>query len=373
MKPKTTITSFNKNSSFFFHLPKYTTFIDDNKSKKFLHPNKEELEAFKAEINKMDILIEKFPKNVDKNNSIKILENYSYALKNYFVSSIKKSNNYSDDISGIINEFRRKGTKISLKNIRKEYKKKVKKDISVMTISRIMRHRLNYHYLKKTVKNPLLLENNYKFMSAIFIKLIFRVIKLGLNIIYIDETGMQLSNNNFYEWRAKEEIIFGGAKTELKERLNLILSISNEKVINYLFTYENIDTDIMLNFLKDLIEKLGNKKYEYVLIFDNASYHVTKEIKSFLLKNKMKAFTNCPYYSNFNGIEYLFRNMKSYLYKNLFRNRKELQEAASQFLLSKDIKYILQKIYLKELKLYFNYAEEHSEDNYDIIYNSGAK
>ena len=87
---------------------------------------------------------------------------------------------------------------------------------------------------------------------------------------------MQLENSNYYDWIRKEEVVYGKAKIELKEKLNLILSVDSEKVINYLFTYDNIDTNLMLQFFEELISKLGEKKSEYVLIFDNASYYVTK-------------------------------------------------------------------------------------------------
>ena len=74
----------------------------------------------------------------------------------------------------------------------------------------------------------------------------------------------------------------------------------------------------MIDFFEDLIPKLGNKKYEYVLIFDNASYHVTNEIKNLLVNNKMKSITNCPYYSYFNRIEYVFHKYEKIFYINIY-------------------------------------------------------
>ena len=47
MKAKINITNFRKNSCFFFHIPKYTSFIDDDAPKKYLHPNKKELKKLK--------------------------------------------------------------------------------------------------------------------------------------------------------------------------------------------------------------------------------------------------------------------------------------------------------------------------------------
>ena len=342
MKQKLTITNFNKNSTFFIQTPKYIRFIDSDKSKKNLHPNESEFSKFIEEINKIEEIIGN--NDLKKNdNSIEILDNYYQSLKNYFVPIANIKNDYASNILEIIKEFRRKEIKISLKHISVKYKEKFKQEISLMTISRVLRHKLNYHFLKTSIKNPIINNNNYKFMLAIFIKSIFRIIKLGLKLMFIDETGMQLLNNNFYDWRTKEEIITGGAKNDLKSRLNLILAIDKEKIIHNLLTYENIDTNKMKQFFKELIELLGEKKAEYVLIIDNAAYHLTDDVKKLLLDNKMKVLTNCPYYSSFNGIEYIFRALKSNLYKNLYKNKNELKNSVIEFLLSNKNKVTITK------------------------------
>lgn len=55
---------------------------------------------------------------------------------------------------------------------------------------RVMRYKLKYHFLKTNVKNPLLKTNNYKFMLLLFIKVLLRGVKMGLKLLFIDETGM---------------------------------------------------------------------------------------------------------------------------------------------------------------------------------------
>ena len=69
--------------------------------------------------------------------------------------------------------------------------------MSLMTFSRIMRFHLNKHFLKTTIKNPKLKTNLYRFMNHFFIKGIARSLKLGEKIIFIDENGFQLENNNY--------------------------------------------------------------------------------------------------------------------------------------------------------------------------------
>lgn len=130
----------------------------------------------------------------------------------------------------------------------------------------------------------------------------------------------------------------GKAKKELKTRLNLILDIDNENVILDHFTYNNIDSNEMKIFFNNLIKKLGDNRTKYLVIIDNAAYHVTIEIKSFLVENKMKIVTNSPYYSHFNLIEYEFFNIKIHLYKELLKDCKELEERIKNVIKSEDNK-----------------------------------
>ena len=61
--------------------------------------------------------------------------------------------------------------------------------------------------------------------------------------------------------------------------------------------------------------------------------------------------------------------MKNFLYKKLFNNIKELQEAATYFLAYEDIKISLKKIYWKRIEYVFKLSIEHMDDNLDKINN----
>ena len=67
-------------------------------------------------------------------------------------------------------------------------------------------------YLKTKIKMQKLNEYNYIFMSLIFIKGVMRYIKIGLNIIYIEETGFMKENNNLYYSRERNEECYGKSK-----------------------------------------------------------------------------------------------------------------------------------------------------------------
>lgn len=108
---------------------------------------------------------------------------------------------YGIKVRNIIEILEKDKIKISLHNIQQKYLEIYKEKKSLMTFSRIMKYHLNKHFIKTTVKNPKLNKNLYKFLSHFFIKGIVRSLKLGLKLIFIDETGFQLENNNYYCWR----------------------------------------------------------------------------------------------------------------------------------------------------------------------------
>ena len=367
IKPSLKITNFNKYSTFFIGIQNYNAYIETESSKNILLPKEEELSSLKSEIEKYTTQIKINNDTKDKEDII-IKEQYINPIKKYFKQIQLIKNVYSERIKVIIKELKNQGIKISLKNIQKIYKDKYNSTISLMTISRILRHKLKYRFIKTSIKNPLLNENKYKFMLAVFIKVILRSIRQGIKLLFIDESGLQLSNNNYYSWIQKDEILIGGAKNKLNERLNLVLGINDEKVIHMLLTYDNINSEKMIEFFKELIKKINDSKNDYLLIMDNAKYHLNEEIKKLILNNKMKVLLNCPYYSMFNAIEYQFRSLKCFLYKNLIKNSRELKQKTLDFLMSKDNQNTIRKIYLKELNIYLDYAIEHANDNLNTIY-----
>ena len=98
-----------------------------------------------------------------------------------------------------------------------------------MTISRILRYHFNIHYMKTKLKNPKLEKIQYLFMKHFFIKGTSRAIEQELKFIFLDDSGFQLENNNYYCWREKNKDITGLASKNLKIKLNLILAINDEK------------------------------------------------------------------------------------------------------------------------------------------------
>ena len=76
-----------------------------------------------------------------------------------------------------------------------------------MAISRILKRYLKYYYRKTYLKNLKLQDNNCIIIDFIFIIVIVKALENKLDIIFIDEFGFMLSNNNLYMWRKSEVLI----------------------------------------------------------------------------------------------------------------------------------------------------------------------
>ena len=94
---------------------------------------------------------------------------------------------------------------------------------------------------------------------------------------------------------------------------------------------------------------------------NNASYHLTPEIKNFANNKKMKVVTNCPYNSTFNVIEYEFLQIKKFIYKDLVKNSIELKQKIINIMNSSENEKTIKKLYLKGLNIYKNYALQPSK------------
>ena len=97
--------------------------------------------------------------------------------------------------------------------------------------------------------------------------------------------------------------------------------------------------DAFIDFLKELVDKIGDKGINnYIIVMDNAKCHLHQNVKKFVTERKLKVLTNCPYLSKFNAIEYVFRAIKTNIYKYLFKNMKLLKNQIVEIMNGNKIK-----------------------------------
>jgi len=342
------ICNFEVNHYYLFIVTRYISLLKGSKNLNSIKPNKEEIDMLEEEINNCICT------NPNKKNLkvISIMPNFYNVFKEMKKLDCKSSE-YAKNISYILNYLKNKNEPITLKKIAERYNYFYKIKISISTISRILKKHLNIRFLKTVAKNPKLEEKNYMIMSFVFLRCIIRSLELKLKLLFVDETGFLLENNNYFSWRNPDEEIYQGPKTKTKERLNLILCVSNSKVITKKFTKNPVDSKVFIEFLNDLIKELSEEeKQKTIIVMDNATFHISRDVVNFFKNNKLKGLTICPYRSSFNMIELTFRYVKNIIYKNVYSKLNDLQEDVIKILESKKLKMTLINLYKETLQKY---------------------
>lgn len=92
--------------------------------------------------------------------SIKILPQF-FEFFNWIKKFDLKYSEYGKKITYIIDYLKKKNITITLKQISKQYENLYQKKISISTIVRILKNHLGIRYLRTSLKNPKIEENNY--------------------------------------------------------------------------------------------------------------------------------------------------------------------------------------------------------------------
>ena len=350
---KFNILNFQKYHYYLFNVTKYNNFICGIDNLNDIKINIEEINLLKEQIDECNSIKSKNSKSVVIEISPEFFDFFT-KIKKY---DLTKSE-YSIKIKAILNDLKNSNKNVTLKQIAKDYEKKYHKKISLSTVSRILKIHLKIRYLRTTIKNPKLEQNNYIFMSFIFLRILLRSFVLNLNPIFIDETGFVLKNDNYRSWRESGEEIYAGPKNNARERLNLILAVSKNKVIHKTFIKGSVNSEHFIDFLDEMITTLDKKEKENsIIIMDNATIHLTKDVIEFFKTNKLKGLTICPYRSNFNMIELAFRFIKNIIYKNIYENIENLKNDVIKIIDGNGLKNSLINLYKETIEQYMVFIQ----------------
>ena len=344
------ISPFNidKNIEFFYDLEKFEDFpVFTNDINKYKLSENELLFLHKL-VND----IEKKKNNESEDSSIKILPEFYDNFKSLKIKP-KLSNQRVNIIKLILEENKFAGN-LSLRKIKDEFNHKTGKNISIGTISNILRYTLEFRYLKTTPKPKLLSTVDFKRKSYFLIRIIYEILKNGLEFIYIDETKIQLKNSNLRIWRNKHDSF---NYTSIKQdKINLILAVTKFNVVHYEFNKKNTNTNIFKNFFIEMLNKIGKEHLsKYVFFFDNARFHKSRSLLSFYKNNNLKMISNVPYESAFDSVELSFRYIKNILYKKIYTNINEIISDVNSILNSKKFINSLLFQYKETLEKYLLY------------------
>lgn len=318
--------------------------------------------------NEGEIFLKKIINEINIQNSIKNNEEFielnveMYNRINNFNSKTKYNDN--ELITYVKNKIQNNINRASLscRKIASAYFEETGKYIGKSTIHKIIRHKLDYHYLKTTKKSNYLITYNGISASLVFIKVIIKCLKKGFQFIYIDESSVESNNTHFRCWRKQSEhIYFGNNK---KEKLNLIAAITKDKILYYELNESNTNAIIFLNFIKKVKEIIyNNPNNKYILLMDNFTGHKTPELMEYYKNEKLNVIFNIPYSSYFNTIELCFRGLKKRLYSNIYNSKKDMELEVKQYLQSSNLAQTLLLNYKETLFQYLSFSQKYKYKN----------
>ena len=187
-----------------------------------------------------------------------------------------------------------------------------------------------------------------------FIKALVKALKIGLNPIFVDESWFKTKNNHFYTWRKSNEEIYNFME-DIK-KINLLIGVSKDKVINYKIIKEETNSDNFSQFISELINAMTEQeKNNSVLIMDNCTSHLSPQLFKFYDDKKLKIILNVPYKSIFNMDENVFRLIKNITYKKLNKNISELKKDLILIIEGEIVIKSLSNLYIETLIIYKNY------------------
>lgn len=331
----------------YYDITKYTKYCLNNEFNDIVNLNDDEIFNLKSLINQ----IGEIKKTKEEIKTISITKDYFKKIQKYNNTISKLSND--EQIIKLIIDNSINNFSISCRKISDIFYKITNKKISKAKVHRILVKKLNYKYLKTCLKNRKLLDENYIKMKKIFIKIILRALKLKFYFIYVDESKIQTYNNNYRCWRPSNKIIY--SKQNDKQKINLIMGVSSDKVVHYSLSLKNTDSSEFIKFLSEMKKKIPDDLFKRTLfIFDNAKFHTSLKTEKYLRENKFNILTIVPYMSQFDSIELTFRYIKNILYKKIFSSIEQIKEIVKEIIESDELKNSLKYQFKETLLCYLN-------------------
>ena len=197
--------------------------------------------------------------------------------------------------------------------------------ISPFNIRRILRAHLDYTWRKSKQRAPKSL-GNYTDKRRLFSNLIKKLESLGYNMIYVDEWSVWPQNISLYSWchKYKPDPIIRPST-----RINMIAAMILPHKYAFMLKNGTTKSEHMLFFFELLHAKLCDwfgPEYvsSTVIVFDNASVHVSSQCQQYFKFKKLSVLTVPPYTPEQNHVEQVFKRLKTDLSKlNLSKKRLE--------------------------------------------------
>lgn len=131
------------------------------------------------------------------------------------------------------------------------------------------------------------------------------------NMVYIDETGIEIAAVKDRGWGIKSELLVAKKSGKYYERTNIVAGLSNNKTIAPFVFNGTCNTVLFESWVEQFLIK--ELRLGQVVIMDNASFHKSQKIKDLIESVGCKVIFLPPYSPDLNPIEKFWANMKRWI------------------------------------------------------------
>ena len=186
------------------------------------------------------------------------------------------------------------------------------------TISRCLNKELGYTFgkLEKKAKPSLTETSIRRVLEGAYVQKCMA--KQDIEWVLFEEFSVNTRHHRYRGWRMRGHK--GYIKVDTNEfSMSFIVGVSARKVYGIVGSLSSITSSEVKTYIKQLVETRNQEKDnandDFVLIYDNAKVHVSKVMKDFVKKTKIRALSIPPYSPFLNATEKLINCIKMKLLK----------------------------------------------------------
>ncbi len=148
------------------------------------------------------------------------------------------------------------------------------------------------------------------------------------NLVYIDESGIDMSICKDRGWGKKNEKLAGKKSGKYYQRTNILAGYINHKPIAPMTFIQSCDTKLFEKWIEEFLIK--ELKFGQFVVMDNAAFHKSLRAKELIESAGCKIIFLPPYSPDLNPIEKFWAHMKRWIKSNI-SNFSQFKDAIDHF------------------------------------------
>lgn len=200
---------------------------------------------------------------------------------------------------------------------------------SQSTIRNFITNIMNYKYSKLSKKDLILNSNVYSDEVLIYFSKLVELIDKGVNLVFIDECSFSRNKNTSKLWNNPKKQTKVMYLPEI-DSLNLLLAISNDRIIQYKVLKSTNNRFSFFSFLEQ-VTLVAKNLYgtNFFLVYDNSPIHKALLVSGFIIENNINVMLLPKYCPAFNPVEFFFCLLKQKYRSSVFPGNLRLRQMTS--------------------------------------------